>query len=102
MVAAVAGTTTLVAAGLIGSPARDERFQAKQVIVSPAGGDAVRIREIVDIDFADEARRGYQRLIPNDFGVPDRRDGQLARRARRRLAWSTRAPTTGSASATRT
>ena len=67
---AVAGSTALVAAGLIGSPQRDERFESKQVVVTPAGGDGLRIREVVDIDFGSEERRGYQRLIPNDFGAP--------------------------------
>ena len=67
---AVAGSTALVAAGLIGSPQRDERFESKQLLVTPAGGDGLRIREVVDIDFGGEDRRGYQRLIPNDFGAP--------------------------------
>jgi uncharacterized membrane protein YgcG len=67
---AVAGSAVLVAAGLIGSPQRDERFESKQVVVTPAGGDGLRIREVVDVDFGTEERRGYQRLIPNDFGAP--------------------------------
>jgi len=52
---------------------RPERFDAKQVTVWPAngqGGDSVRIREVVDIDFGLAERRGYQRIVPNDFGVP--------------------------------
>lgn len=53
---------------------RPEHFDAKQVTVQPAGGaaggDGVRIREVVDVDFGLVERRGYQRIIPNDFGVP--------------------------------
>ena len=70
MLTAVAGSTVLVAVGLIGSPQRDERFESKQVVVTPAGGDGLRIREVVDVDFGSDERRGYQRLIPNDFGAP--------------------------------
>ena len=32
--------------------------------------DGVRIREVVDIDFGLNERRGYQRIVPNDFGEP--------------------------------
>ncbi len=67
---AVAGSAVLAGTGVIGSDARDERFESKQVVVTPAGGDAIRITEIVDIDFGDEERRGYQRIVPNDFGEP--------------------------------
>lgn len=49
---------------------RPEHFDAKQVTVWPQGSDGVRIREVVDIDFGVSERRGYQRTIPNDFGVP--------------------------------
>ena len=53
---------------------RPEHFDAKQVTVQPAagaaGGDGVRIREVVDVDFGLTERRGYQRIVPNDFGVP--------------------------------
>ena len=54
---------------------RPEHFDAKQVTVWPvdevqSGGDGIRIREVVDIDFGINERRGYQRIIPNDFGVP--------------------------------
>jgi hypothetical protein len=69
------GTMTLLAGfGVIGagdeSLVRPEHFDAKQVTVWPDGGDGVRIREVVDIDFGLNARRGYQRFIPNDFGIP--------------------------------
>lgn len=49
---------------------RPESFDAKQVTVQPVG-DGVRIREVVDIDFGPNERRGYQRIVPNDFGIPD-------------------------------
>ncbi len=49
---------------------RPEHFDAKQVTVWPDGADGVRIREVVDIDFGVNQRRGYQRIVPNDFGQP--------------------------------
>ena len=49
---------------------RPEHFDAKQVTVWPDGADGVRIREVVDIDFGLAPRRGYQRIVPNDFGQP--------------------------------
>ena len=38
--------------------------------MQPAGDDGVRIREVVDQDFGDDDRHGYERIIPNDFGEP--------------------------------
>ena len=69
------GVTMLLAGfGVIGagdeSLIRAEHFDAKQVTVWPDGADGVRIREVVDIDFGLTERRGYQRYIPNDFGMP--------------------------------
>ena len=61
------------AAGLFGVVGEDlpERFDQKQITVSPAGGEAVRVREVVDQDFGNARdRHGYQRIIPNDFGAP--------------------------------
>lgn len=55
--------------GVIGEH-RPERFDAKQVVVAPAGDDGVRITETVDQDFGVQERRGYQRIIPDDFGTP--------------------------------
>ncbi len=49
---------------------RPEHFDAKQVTVWPDGADGVRIREVVDIDFGINERRGYQRIVPNDFDEP--------------------------------
>ncbi len=51
-------------------PSRDESFDSKQIVVSPTGGDGLRVREVVDEDFGSEERHGYERLIPEDFGVP--------------------------------
>ena len=59
----------LVMAGVIGGGVHEERFDAKQVVVTPVG-DGVRIRETVDQDFGTSSRHGYERVIPNDFGVP--------------------------------
>lgn len=70
--AAVAVPVVLTLLGVVGAGQRDERFDAKQVLVTPVAGqpDAVRIREVVDQDFGTQTRRGYQRIIPNDFGEP--------------------------------
>ena len=37
--------------GLIGGGHHPERFDAKQITVSPVGADGLRIREVVDEDF---------------------------------------------------
>lgn len=49
---------------------RPEHFDAKQITVWPDGDAGVRVREVVDIDFGLTQRHGYQRVIPNDYGVP--------------------------------
>ncbi len=71
---AIVVMTLLAGFGVIGagdeSLIRPEHFDAKQVTVWPDGADGVRVREVVDIDFGLIERRGYQRIIPNDFGVP--------------------------------
>ncbi len=59
----------LVLAGVLGGGVHDERFDAKQVLVTPEG-DGVRIREVVDQDFGNNSKHGYERVIRNDFGVP--------------------------------
>jgi hypothetical protein len=64
------GVSVLAYAGVIGSGSHEEKFDAKQVLVTPAGGDGVRIREVVDEDFGNHDRHGYERIIPNDFGEP--------------------------------
>jgi len=65
--AAAIGVASLT--GVIGEE-RNEQFDSKQIIVSPAGSDGLHITEVVDIDFGDHQRHGYERIIPNDFGVP--------------------------------
>ena len=69
---AIVGTTTLAGLGIIADPdaGREERFDAKTWVISPAGERGVRISEYVDIDFGDADRRGYRRTIPNDLGAP--------------------------------
>ena len=49
---------------------RLERFDAKQVDVCAERRRRRAIREVVDFDFGSEDRHGYERIIPNDFGVP--------------------------------
>lgn len=73
----VLGVAALGAVGVVGAGDggvfRAEHFDAKQVTVTPAGADhpdGVRVREVVDIDVGNTERRGYQRIIPNDFGQP--------------------------------
>jgi uncharacterized membrane protein YgcG len=67
---AVLACSGLALAGVIGEEQHEERFEGKQVTITPTGDDGLTIREVVDQDFGDAERRGYQRLIPNDFGVP--------------------------------
>jgi uncharacterized membrane protein YgcG len=66
----VAGCAVLALFGVIGEPNRDERFDARHVTVSPVGGDALRIREVIDQDFGSAQRRGLEAYVPVDFGVP--------------------------------
>ena len=56
--------------GLIGAGSHDERFDAKQISVLREGDEGLRVREVVDQDFGSQRRHGYERIIPNDFGVP--------------------------------
>jgi hypothetical protein len=70
LVGGTIGATTLAAGlGIIGED-HAERFDSKQVVVSPAGADGLHVREVVDQDFGNHRRHGYERLIPNDFGRP--------------------------------
>jgi uncharacterized membrane protein YgcG len=66
----VAGCAVLALFGVIGEPNREERFDARHVTVSPAGGDALRIREVIDQDFGSAQRRGLEAYVPVNFGVP--------------------------------
>jgi uncharacterized membrane protein YgcG len=65
----VLGGSALALAGLIGTD-RSEVFDSKQLTITPTGDDGLRIREVVDQDFGRHDRHGYERTIPNDFGVP--------------------------------
>src|SRR5262245_51902977 len=70
VVGSTIGATTLAAGlGIIGED-HAERFDSKQVVVWPVGTDGLRVREVVDQDFGNFRRHGYERIIPNDFGVP--------------------------------
>lgn len=62
-------TPVLAVSGLVGGGTHDERFDAKQVLVTPEGADGVRIREVVDQDFGTHDRHGYERIIPINFGA---------------------------------
>lgn len=70
VVAAVGGTSALAGLGVIGGADLPERFDAKTVVVARDGDRSLRVTEYVDIDFGTERRRGYERIIPNDFGMP--------------------------------
>ncbi|HVE20201.1 MAG TPA: hypothetical protein VNB52_13995 [Ilumatobacteraceae bacterium] len=67
---AVLGSAVLAATGVIGRGDHGERFESKVVTVQPDGADGVRIREVVDEDFAGHTHHGYERIIPTDFGRP--------------------------------
>ena len=72
LVVAALGAFRVVGAGEQ-SVLRPEHFDHKRVVVSPAGSDrpdGLRIEETVDMDVGGTERRGYQRILSNDFGVP--------------------------------
>lgn len=72
LVVAALGAFRVIGAG-DQSVLRQEHFDQKRVVVAPAGADrpdGVRVEETVDIDFGLTERRGYQRIVPNDFGTP--------------------------------
>ncbi|MGA1346638.1 MAG: hypothetical protein ACO35E_11785, partial [Ilumatobacteraceae bacterium] len=60
----------LTALGVIGSPTRAERFDAKTIVLAPTSDGALRVTEFVDIDFGTERRRGYERVLRTDLGEP--------------------------------
>jgi hypothetical protein len=66
----VAGCGALALLGFIGTGDHDERFESKFVTIQPAGGEAVQLTEVVDEDFGNENRHGYEHFISNDYGVP--------------------------------
>ena len=67
---AIGGTALLAAIGVIGREDNGERFESKVVTVQPTGDDGVRIREVVDQDFGNKQRHGYERIVRTDFGKP--------------------------------
>ncbi len=67
--ASIGAVALAVGTGLIGQD-NSEHFDSKQVVVSPAGDAALHLHEVADIDFGHQSRHGYQRDVPNDFGVP--------------------------------
>jgi hypothetical protein len=62
------GLGVLGATGIIGGGHHDEVIDHWQAVISPAGGEGVRIRETFDQDFGTNDRHGPERLIPNNFG----------------------------------
>ena len=69
VLAVVLGATGLAGAGRQ-HPLRGERYDARHITITPAGGTGVRVREVVDIDFGRVARHGYRLQIPGDLGTP--------------------------------
>lgn len=71
---AIGVMSALAGFGVIGagddSLFRAAHYDYKQVTVAPDGADGVLIREVVDVDFGPLPKHGYERVIPNDFGVP--------------------------------
>lgn len=67
--ASIGAVALAVGTGLVG---RDNgaHFDSKQVVVSPAGDTALHLHEVVDMDLGHMSQHGYQRIVPNDFGVP--------------------------------
>jgi uncharacterized membrane protein YgcG len=69
-IASIAGTTALTGTGVIGAGNHAERYDSFQVLIEPAGPDALRITETIDQDFGSNDRHGTERNIPNDYGAP--------------------------------
>ena len=68
----IAACSVLALLGLIGGRRRAVRRQADHRVPCVQRGrqPAMRIREVVDQDFGVASRHGYERIIPDDFGVP--------------------------------
>ncbi|MGI8757202.1 MAG: DUF2207 family protein, partial [Acidimicrobiales bacterium] len=60
----------LALAGLLGERLVSERVEGLQVTVSPAGGDGIRIDQVIDQDFGPSDRHGPELVVPTDFGEP--------------------------------
>ena len=70
MLVVILGGAALALFGVIGRPDRGERFDAKQLLVSPAGTDGIRVRQVIDQDFGTTERHGFQLNVSNDYGEP--------------------------------
>jgi uncharacterized membrane protein YgcG len=68
--AVIVGVAALGLFGVIGAGNRAERFDAKTIVVEPRPDGSIRVTEYVDQDFGRHRRHGYERVVPNDFGVP--------------------------------
>ncbi len=66
----IVGGSALALAGVIGKPAEPEKYDAKQVVIAPNGAGGINVREVIDQDFGDNDRHGYEQIIDDDFGVP--------------------------------
>jgi hypothetical protein len=66
----IVGGSALTFAGVIGKPDQPEKFDAKQVVIAPTQTGGMTVREVIDQDFGDNDRHGYEQIIDNDFGVP--------------------------------
>ncbi|MCU1395486.1 MAG: putative rane protein [Ilumatobacteraceae bacterium] len=67
----VLGCAALGWFGAIGAARHGERFDAKQITISPGGGEKLNYREVVDEDFGSDHRHGYERDLRDDFGIPE-------------------------------
>ncbi|MDQ3737719.1 MAG: DUF2207 domain-containing protein, partial [Actinomycetota bacterium] len=70
VLAIVVAGAALAVFGIIGRTPVDEHFDAHQFVVQPDGEAGAHIREVIDQDFGTAERRGLERIIPNDAGVP--------------------------------
>lgn len=65
----LAGIGVLGAAGAVGGGYHPERYDGWHVVITPAGGDAVRFTTTFDQDFGDEQRHGPELRIDDDLGA---------------------------------
>jgi uncharacterized membrane protein YgcG len=69
--ASVVAMVLFALTGIIGQPSRPERIEQLHVVATAEGENGLRITETIDYDFGTQQRRGYQRVVPNDFGTPE-------------------------------
>ena len=68
----VVAAAVLALVGLVGSPSRPERFDAKRYVVMPAGEeypDGIRVDQVIDQDFGTNDRHGFQLNVSNSYGA---------------------------------